>query len=160
MKGRVITKADPATFRAGDSHRPVRNTVFGGVSMDFLRRPIVLCFAIIVASTALMGEATADKKGKRPTVSDATDCSGFACEGPICACCYEDGCWICDARKDDSGSNAYDLPVYETCEWEPAFRKLRKGFTIIPPGGGVLEPGPPTTNTRPYRVPKGGVLSP
>ena len=28
----VITKADVATFQSGDGHRPVRNTVIGGVS--------------------------------------------------------------------------------------------------------------------------------
>jgi hypothetical protein len=101
--------------------------------MDFLRRQILLCLAIFLASAALMGDAIADMKGKRPTVSSATDCTGFTCEGAICACCYEDGCWICDS------ASTGPLPVYETCTWDPAMR--RKSETKVRPGSGVLDRG-------------------
>ncbi len=71
--------------------------------MDFLRRQFLLCFAIFFASAALMGDAVGDMKGKRPTVSSSQDCDGFVCEGAICFCCYEDGCWICGRHKLTNG---------------------------------------------------------
>jgi hypothetical protein len=106
--------------------------------MDSLRRQILLCFAILLVSTVLMGDAVADMKGKRPTVSDATDCTGFACEGPICACCYEDGCWICGRHKISNGDYG-PVPDYYDCEWDQA---RRKGETKIrPQQSGVLDSG-------------------
>ncbi len=50
-------------------------------------------------------------------------------------------------------------PDYYMCEWDQAAR--RRGETKVRPGSGVLDPGPPVTNTRPYSVPGGaGVLDP
>ena len=128
--------------------------------MNLLRRQIVP-YLVIFFTTALLillGATTTEAR-KRPTVGGPDACPTYDCEGGIiCSCCFDDGCWICDANPQYSG---IELPIWNTCEWEPAFRKTRKGFTIIPPGGGVLDPGPPVTNTRPYSVPRGGgVLSP
>jgi hypothetical protein len=106
--------------------------------MDFLRRQILLCLAIFLASTVLMGDAFGDMKGKRPTVSDALACDGYDCEGAICACCYEDGCWICGRHKLDNGDYG-PLPDYYGCEWEQAAR--RKGETKVRPGSGGVDRG-------------------
>ena len=121
--------------------------------MNLLRRQFLLSLAILFASAVLVGEAMGDQKGKRPTISDALDCADYDCEGGIiCSCCYDDGCWICNAQN----SQVPDL--YKNCEWQPAAR--RKGVTKIRPGSGVLDPGPPMTNTKPYSVPGGtGVFS-
>ena len=125
--------------------------------MDLLTRRVPLYLAILFASAVLVGEATGDMKGRRPTVGGPDVCLNYDCEGGIiCSCCYEDGCWICDA------SGGGNLPVW-TCEWDPAFRK--KGVTKIRPGSGVLDPGtgnppPPSFNPKPFSLPGGGgVLS-
>jgi hypothetical protein len=112
---------------------------------------IVFASALLI----LLAGATSEAAGKRPTISQAEDCPDYDCEGGIiCSCCYDDGCWICTARKDGP------LPdFYNTCEWEQAAR--RKGVTKIRPGGGILDPGPPpppSFNLKPYSVP-GGALS-
>lgn len=60
------------------------------------------------------------KLPRRPTIDDAgkcfygcggNGCGEHDCEGPICSCCYSEGCWICK-----------QTPVGPTlCEWEPAY---------------------------------------
>jgi hypothetical protein len=63
---------------------------------------------------------------RRPTIDSAGDCfygcGGTGCgvhegckreNGPICSCCYSDGCWICQQYP------GTDNPTL--CEWEDAY---------------------------------------
>jgi hypothetical protein len=114
-----------------------------------LRPAIFFASALLI----LLGGATSEAR-KRPTVGGPDACIGYDCEGGlICSCCYDDGCWICDALAPGSS-----LPGWQNCEWDPAFRK--KGVTKISPGSGVLDPGtgnprPPSFNPKPYSLPGG-----
>lgn len=56
---------------------------------------------------------------------------------PITACCYEDGCWICDEN-------------WGNCTWDPAYSSVRPGGgAAIEQGPAVLAPAEPSRPTRP-----------
>jgi len=94
----------------------------------------VFIVAALAASASLLfvtnPSQAAPKIGQR-----ASDCSKWDCSGGIiCSCCFNNGCWICDAGV--SGPIIYD------CDWNDAVRNQGTvpGGSIVP-GGGVLDPG-------------------
>jgi hypothetical protein len=97
--------------------------------------PFAALFGVLIlALTATPSEALKP----RPTVDSVDACiSGKgdkSCDGIICSCCYNEGCWIC-------GDAYYD------CVWDPAYRKggAGKGLSTVKPplSPGVLEPSKP-----------------
>lgn len=71
--------------------------------------------------------STPSEAKSRPTVDSSEICwnvgsSDKGCEGLICYCCYNEGCWICN-------KDTYD------CVWDPYYRddKQPKGMTVIVP---------------------------
>lgn len=83
---------------------------------------------------------------KRPTGGfDIEHCaiSGDVLDQPpgssINACCYEDGCWICDAN-------------WQNCTWDPAYSSGKPGGgAAIGQGPAVLAPAEPSGSpTRPW----------
>lgn len=69
---------------------------------------------------ALLTATPSEALKRRPTVDSVDRCINGAgdksCDGAICSCCYDDGCWICG----DS---------YYNCVWDPAYRK---GGKVLP----------------------------
>ena len=100
--------------------------------------PSALLAALILAFTATPSVALKP----RPTVDSVDACiSGKgdkSCDGLICSCCYNEGCWIC-------GDAYYD------CVWDPAYRKggVVKGLSTVKPTNSptVLEPSKPLPKT-------------
>ncbi|MDP2619562.1 MAG: hypothetical protein Q8P46_05225 [Hyphomicrobiales bacterium] len=68
-------------------------------------------------------QAAPNKFGQRVSDCSKWDCSG----GIICSCCFENGCWICDAHFGKPSS------FTEKCEWNDA---VRNQGTV--PGGGIF----------------------
>jgi hypothetical protein len=93
------------------------------------------CLAIVMGAAALLFAATPGEAAKRPTVSTPSVCfggGGGACEGAICYCCYDDGCWICSG----DGDTPYDAPG--NCQWEDHYRWSVQQLHYKP--GGKLAP--------------------
>lgn len=128
----------------------------GGVAA---RRVPVRALTIVGSAVLILAAATAavaDKKGPRPTVSSPTDCAGWDCEGGIiCSCCFDDGCYICDAHT--YPGTDITIPGFQ-CHWENA---LRSGAGTVRPGGGVIGPIERAPVTRvPRRTVPGGAIAP
>jgi hypothetical protein len=114
-------------------------------------RAIVKGFVIAVfaaASLALVTAAPSEAR-PRPTIFSIDDCTGQAgsgkgCEGAICYCCYDDGCYICNRQWSD-------------CTWDPKYPGLKSRGVTRPGTGGVLQP---LTTVPPRQVtpPAGGTL--
>lgn len=94
-----------------------------------MRNMVVAIFLMLVLLSFADGKP-------RPTVSDPSDCwidpgTDKDCGGPICYCCYDDGCWICDSPYNaDKG-----------CDWDSSYssRKLPQTEPIsISPGSGKV----------------------
>ena len=102
------------------------------------RRRVLFC-AVLLLATAAAGVSTG--KDTRPTVSTAEACFNSRpseCSGPICSCCYEDGCWICASHDTDvSETDEGRIADFDDCTWDP---KARKGELPKRPATGVVEP--------------------
>jgi hypothetical protein len=122
--------------------------------LEFTRRRamrgIMKIFVIAVFAAAILALVTAtpsEALKRRPTVDSVDVCingkGDKSCDGKICSCCYEDGCWIC-------GDYYYD------CVWDPAYRKGRGVTRPLPggvsPGGAVSTDVAPTTTVPPRRL--------
>ena len=73
-------------------------------------RFVLLFGALFTAVAPSFAEAK-----NRPTVSTVGDCFNdpeiqYDCDGTLCSCCYDDGCWICNAGTPSD------------CEWEGRYR--------------------------------------
>jgi len=68
---------------------------------------ILLGSLVFAASSA----AAPNKFGQRPSSCSKWDCQG----GIICSCCFNNGCWICDA--DWTGK---PVLASESCHWDDA----------------------------------------
>jgi hypothetical protein len=80
----------------------------------------------------------------RPTFGRPSDCGKFDCEGGIiCSCCYDNGCYICDAQQ--TGPHSTYEPVYLSCTWEPKGSTIRGGLSKVP-GAKMLTPSGPPPN--------------
>jgi hypothetical protein len=62
---------------------------------------------------------------RRPTFDNPSVCFGGAgessCDGVICSCCYDDGCWICDDWSD------FGEGLVANCVWDDKYSKGRAG---------------------------------
>jgi hypothetical protein len=108
------------------------------------RHMIVAIFLILVLLSSADGKP-------RPTISDITDClhdptTDFHCDGQICYCCYDDGCWIC---------NNPDVNPNPDCAWDQGPIPPWKPWVPIPisinPGTGqnpTTLPNPTLLRTR------------
>jgi hypothetical protein len=60
---------------------------------------------------------------RRPTVDNQWICfqgaGEHSCDGLLCTCCYDDGCWICD--------NYGGLDIPTNCVWDDSYRTQPKG---------------------------------
>ena len=101
-------------------------------------------FVLPIALTGAVAASPAAALNPRPTVDSPSACFGeekgeVDCDGTLCSCCYNDGCWICNA-----GTPA-------DCTWDPAYRGQSVPQLSAPDiglGG----------NLRPNRPAPGGVL--
>jgi hypothetical protein len=96
-------------------------------------------FAIAASLAVLMSSPIAAKP--RPTVGDADTCwdGGSAdkgCEGLICYCCYDEGCYICNKDTRD-------------CVWDGSYRAGSHP-------GRPLEVPPRSSISPPWSTPKDG----
>lgn len=101
-------------------------------------------FAAAVVSLGMLtiADGVSDSWARpRPSFGRPSDCGKFDCEGGIiCSCCYDDGCYICDAAE---GPHATHEPAWLTCTWEPKGSTIRGGLSKVP-GTKMLTPaGPP-----------------
>lgn len=104
-----------------------------------MRHMVVAIFLTLVLLSSAHGKP-------RPTISDADNCwldpeTDKDCGGPICYCCYDDGCWICD--------NPYNAD--KGCDWDPSY-----GSKTLP----QTEPSSisPGSGKGPIKQPKGTLL--
>jgi hypothetical protein len=104
------------------------------------------------AIVALALIAPAAQAAKKPAGGfDIEHCalSGDVIDQPpgsaINACCYEDGCWICDAN-------------WGNCTWDPAYGARGPGAGLIDQGPAVLAPAETSRPARQWlqRVAPGG----
>jgi hypothetical protein len=100
-------------------------------------------FAAAVVSLGILAivDGVSDSWAKpRPSFGRPSDCGKFDCEGGIiCSCCYDDGCYICDAQP---GPHSSYEPAYLTCAWEPKGSTIRGGLSKVP-GLKMLTPPAP-----------------
>jgi hypothetical protein len=94
-----------------------------------MRFPLVL---ILGALSAVVAAPFAEAK-PRPTVSTVGDCFNdpdvqYDCDGTLCSCCYDDGCWICNAGTPSD------------CEWEGKYFQPGKSSSGKRP---EISPGKP-----------------
>jgi hypothetical protein len=79
---------------------------------------------------------------RRPTIDDEENCrigcggngcGEHGCEGLLCWCCYDDGCWICNRAGQ------------RDCAWDPAYRaqpgRPPRPLPVLETGGGVFHTG-------------------
>jgi hypothetical protein len=121
----------------------------------------------------VVGTATNTHAKNRPTVSTVLECFedsstsiSYADNGElISSCCYDDGCWICNAYQDQNGDTVTDL---DDCVWDQSTAMPVRRYPVptvgslpgamtgnpprigvpVPPRGGGLEP-PPAVSTPP-----------
>lgn len=116
--------------------RQISNEFFIGDRKENNMRHIKLRHMVVAIFLTLVLLSSADGK-PRPTVDDpnGNDCwkdpdtkPDRGCGGPICWCCYDDGCWICDAAG-------------PTCDWDPKYSSRNVPQTESPsisPGSGKV----------------------
>jgi hypothetical protein len=154
---RVSGQGVAAQWKDGSQTRRGGGTALNSTATEltFTRRramrAIVKGFVIAVfaaASLALVTAAPSEAR-PRPTIFSIDDCTGQAgsgkgCEGAICYCCYDDGCYICNRQWSD-------------CTWDPKYPGLKSRGVTRPGTGGVLQP---LTTVPPRQVtpPAGGTL--
>ena len=93
-----------------------------------------LGFAIAAILTLVMSTPSSALK-PRPTVDSADVCWGRStdkgCEGLICYCCYNEGCYICN-------KDTYD------CVWDGSYRIFKRLKTMtgirVPPAASPVPP--------------------
>ena len=87
--------------------------------------------AVFAAAVLALVTATPSEAKPRPPVFDIDDCTGSTankgCEGAICHCCYDDGCYICDRN-------------WSGCTWDPKYPGLKSRGVTRPGTEGVLQP--------------------
>jgi hypothetical protein len=77
-----------------------------------------LLAAIFVVAGLTPGVAKPRGSSADPFVCFTIDKEEQDCNGAICYCCYDDGCWICGNK----GEYGYMLPDLNDCTWDPAYR--------------------------------------
>jgi hypothetical protein len=127
-----------------------------------MRKLVLLVAASMIAPAALTFSVPGEAK-PRPTsdASDANAAYGFClagggdtnagngtggkCEGAICYCCYDDGCFICnDVGLDcvwDQKARTRNLRLRLKNGIGTVKPTVHPGLTVRPPRGGPLAPG-------------------
>jgi hypothetical protein len=87
-----------------------------------------------IAAVLIVFLSAPSEAKKRPTVDSSDVCwnggsSDKGCEGLICYCCYDEGCWICN-------KDTYD------CVWDGSYRAGSKPGApiVIPPRSSISPP--------------------
>lgn len=92
-------------------NRPQFNKVPYGLHLPKVTNVLAGVGVVILA---LLTATPSEALKRRPTVDSVERCINGAgdksCDGAICSCCYDDGCWICG-------------DAYYNCVWDPAYRK-------------------------------------
>jgi hypothetical protein len=114
----------------------------------------------------VVGTASNTHAKNRPTVSTAEDCFGdpsannyWADDGElISSCCYDDGCWICNAYQDENGDTVTDL---DDCVWDQSTAMPVRRYPVPTVGSlpGAMTGNPPKITVVPI-PPRGGALEP
>jgi hypothetical protein len=107
--------------------------------------PIAAAIAILVSTSV--------SEAKEPPPEMRTFCfeeKNFDCSGPICSCCTEDGCWICDRHEEYNDA---------TCHWDDKYGSRVQRQEVLPGGLPLaVSPGSSTPGSRlPPTLRPGGI---